>query len=206
MFRMDSEKIKILRGRISISLNIALQLLKKNNGDIELCEQEFHNDNIQTICIKTECDYKIAKDNYKICNYDLTKAVKRINQKQIIITTGKTRDSKIGFVLWPQNEEGEFYKTAKRNDAFIPTEDFDIILKEFQSVFPLRNPSNDIIDDAFDPVGHNFFDNKTCRQILEKINRIHSDDKSVQNFLEEVKNWLNDKLAYADYIVIYGNL
>lgn len=203
---MDNEKIKILRSRIAVPLNVAIELLKKNNNDVLLCEQEFHDINIQTISQKAECDYKTANESYALCNYDVVKAIERINQKQVIIATGYTTDSKIGFVLWPENAVGEFYKTTKRNDVFIHTEDFDIILKEFQSVFPLKNPWNNDIEDEFDPVGNNFFDNKTCRIIIEKISHIKNDDEKVQFFLKEVTNWLNDKLTYADYIVVYGNL
>lgn len=203
---MNNENVKLLREKIPVPLNIALELLKKNNYDIELCEKEFHDDNIQKICDRAECDYETAKENYKICNYDIAKAVERINQKQVIISTGKTTDSKIGFILWPENAAGEAYKTEKRNDAFIPAEDFDIILKEFQSVFPLRNPWNDLVEDEFDIMGSNFFDNKTCREIVEKINQIKNEDEKVQTFLKEFLIWLNDKLVYADYIVVYGNL
>lgn len=203
---MDNEKIKLLRNKIGIPLNVAVELLKNNNNDVLLCEKEFHNNNIQTISQKTECDYESAKESYALCNYDIAKAIERINQKQVIITAGNKVNSKIGFVLWPENAAGEFYKTAKRNDAFIHTEDFDIILKEFQSVFPLKNPWNNDIEDKFDPVGNNFFDNKTCRNIVEKISHIKTDDQKVQVFLQEITNWLNDKLTYADYIVVYGNL
>lgn len=203
---MNNEKIKILREKIAVPLNVALELLKKNKYDIELCEQEFHDNNILTICEKTECDYEMAQKNYLVCNCDITKAIERINQKLVIIATGKLTSSKIGFVLWPENEEGEFYKTDKRNDAFIYADDFDVILKEFQSVFPLKNPWNNIVEDAFDPVGHNFFDNKTIRLIVEKIILIENDDEKEKAFLTEVVNWLNEKLAYAAYIVVYGNL
>ncbi|MDA6072795.1 hypothetical protein NJT12_24540 [Flavobacterium sp. AC] len=137
---MNDEKLKILRSRISIPLSIAVQLLKKNDGDVLLCEKEFHDTNIKEICLKTECNYEIAKENYGICKCDIIKTIERINQKSIIISTGKTASSKIGFILWPANGEREFYKTDKRNDAFVSAEDFDLILKEFQSVFPLRNP------------------------------------------------------------------
>jgi hypothetical protein len=203
---MDNEKIKILRSKIAVPLNVAAQLLKKNNNDVLLCEQEFHSINIQTISQKAECDYETANESYSLCNYDIVKAIERINQKQLIITTGNTADFKIGFVLWPENAAGEFYKTAKRNDVFIPTEDFDIILKEFQSAFPLKNPWNNDIEDKFDPVGNNFLDNTTCRIIVEKISQIKNDDEKVQFFLKEITNWLDDKLKYADYIVVYGNL
>lgn len=43
---MNSERVKILRSKIDIPLNMAIQLLKKNNGDIVLSEQDFHKENI----------------------------------------------------------------------------------------------------------------------------------------------------------------
>jgi hypothetical protein len=203
---MNNEKIKILREKIPVPLNMALELLKKNNYDIESCEQEFHDNNIITICDKAECDYEVAKDNYEICNYDIIKAVERINQKQVIIATGNATYSKIGFILWPENANGEFYKTDKRNDIFIQTEDFDIVLEKFQSDFPLKNSLNNTIENEFDVLGHNFFDNKTIRDIVEKISLIETDDQNMKDFLAEIIIWLNDKLTYADYIVVCGNL
>ncbi|MCD0470162.1 hypothetical protein [Flavobacterium sp. JAS] len=203
---MDNEKIKILRNKFSIPLDAAIRLLKKNNGDVLLCEKEFHDNNIEQICKKTESDYEAAKENYEICNYDIRKAIERINQKQVIITTGNNPNTKIGFILWPENAAGEFYKTDKRNDVFISAEDFDVVLKDFKSVFSLLDVSNDFEQESFDVLGNNFFDNKTCRQIVEQISQIESNDKQVQNFLTELINWLNDKLTYADYIVVYGNL
>lgn len=203
---MDNEKIKILRNKISIPLNMAFELLKKNDGDILLCEKEFHDNNIQVICEKTECDYDTAKKNYAICNYDIVKTIDRINQKQVIISTGKSTNSKIGFILWPKNEAVKFYKTDKRNDVFISTEDFEIVLKHFESVFPMRDILGIVEQESFDIRGHNFFDNTICRNIIEEIRYIESDDVKVKLFLEELITWLNDKLIYADYIVVYGNL
>lgn len=203
---MDNEKIKILRNRISIPLNIAVRLLKENNGDVLLCEKEFHDSNIGEICLKAECDYDTAKDNYGICNYDIAKAVERINDKQVIIKTGRVADSKIGFILWPENVDGEFYKTTKRNDVFVQTEDFDIVLEVFKSVYPMQNPRNSLVEDEFDVLGTNFFDNKTCRLIVERISLMQNEDNRAQSFVVELTNWLNDKLTYADYIVVYGNL
>ncbi|WP_427875455.1 hypothetical protein [Flavobacterium sp. MMS24-S5] len=48
------ESVKILRSKISIPLVKAIQLLKKNNNDVALSEQDFHNENIREICEKTE--------------------------------------------------------------------------------------------------------------------------------------------------------
>ncbi|WP_160136053.1 hypothetical protein [Chryseobacterium sp. c4a] len=205
---MDNEKIKLLRNKITIPLSVAIQLLKKNNGNINASEQEFHNNNIREISISTECDPDTARENYEICLFDITKAIERINSRPIIITT---RDSlsprnEIGFILWPENKEGEYYKTVKRNDAFIPTADFDYVINEFKSVFPLTNPWNGYIENAFDACGHNFFDRNTCRIIINRINQVRTDELKVAQFKNELIEWLNDKLVYAEYIVVYGNL
>lgn len=203
---MNIENIKILRNKISVPLDKALQLLKRNNDDIVLAEQDFHNQNIIEICKMTDCDEKTVRKEYQICDYDLIKTVERINQKPVRIGTGKFLDSKIGFILWPENEIGELYKTAKRNDAFISTDDFDIVIKVFQSVFPIKNSWNNTIENEFDKTGHNFFDNKTCRLIVEKINNLQTADEKETAFLTKLTNWLNNKLGYADCIVVYGNL
>lgn len=202
---MNSENIKILRSKISIPLNKAVELLKKNNGDVALSEQDFHDENIFEISKIADCDQETARKEYQICNYDVIKTVKRINDKPVKIGTGKFPDS-IGFILWPENAEGEFYKTEKRNDVFIQTEDFDIVLEKFQSVFPLKNPWNNTVEDKFDVLGNNFFDKKTSKHIVEKISLIETDDQNAKDFLLEIITWLNDKLTYADYIVVYGNL
>jgi len=203
---MNIENVKLLRSKISISLSEAVQILRMNNDDVVLSEEAFHNQNIVEISTKTECEVEMARKEYQICNYDVTKAIERINQKPVVISTGNNADSKIGFILWPENAEGEFYKTEKRNDVFISSEDFEIISKAFQSVFPIKNPWNGIVEDEFDKTGHNFFDNKTSRLIVERISSIEPNNEKEKIFLFESIKWLNDKLAYADYITVYGNL
>lgn len=206
--RMDREKIRILRNTIAIPLDIAIQLLEKNNGDIDASKQEFHNDNIREISMVAECDLDMARENYNICKYDKTKAIERINARSVIITTREnpTPRNEIGFILWPEDKNGENYKTTKRNDAFIPTTDFDYVINEFKAVFPLENPWNKYIEDRFDICGHNYFDKKTCETIIEKIKQTKTDDAKITKFKNDLIEWLNDKLVYADYITVYGNL
>ena len=205
---MDSEKIKILRNKIAIPLDIAIRLLKDNNGNIEDSEQEFHNNNIKEISVLAECDFETARESYIFCKFDKTKAIEKINSKQIIITTREnpTPRNEIGFILWPENKDGENYKTKKRNDAFIPTADFDYVINAFRSVFPLVNPWNKIIEEQFDVCGHNYFDKNTCRIIIKKIEQTKTNELKVTKFKNELIEWLNDKLIYADYIAVYGNL
>ncbi|MCS4303297.1 hypothetical protein [Chryseobacterium sp. BIGb0232] len=205
---MDSEKIKILRNKITIPLDVTIQLLKKNNGDIDISEQEFHNNNIREISISAECDPDTARENYELCQYDITKAIERINSRQIIITTrdAPSPRNEIGYILWPEDQDGECYKTTKRNDAFIPTTDFDYVIDEFKSVFPLENPWNKEMEVSFDICGHNYFDKTTCKIIIDRIMQTKTDELKVAKFKNELIEWLDDKLEYAEYIVVYGNL
>ncbi|MCL9806556.1 hypothetical protein NAT51_13555 [Flavobacterium amniphilum] len=205
---MDNEQIKILRSKIAVPLDIALTLLKKNNGDIQACEQEFHHNNIHEISVAAECDFETAKESYTLCKHDKTKTIEKINSKQVIITTGEnpTSRNEPGFILWPEDKNGTPYKTVKRNDAFIPASDFDYIIKAFQSVFPLHDSWNNTIEEHFDVCGDNYFDKEICSVILKKMSQLEINDPEVIKFIKEVTNWFNDKLNYADYIVVSGNL
>jgi hypothetical protein len=188
-------------------LEIAINLLKKNNGNILACEQEFHNDNIKEICITAECNKETARESYNSCNYNKTKAIEKINLKQVIITTRESskRRNEIGYIIWPENKDGENYKTKKRNDAFIPSDDFEFKINEFKSVYPIKNPWKSI-EKSFDVCGHNYFNKVTCKFIINKISERNNDEVKIKKFKDEIINWLNDKLDYADYIVVYGNL
>ena len=206
---MKKEKIKELRKIISIPLKKAIELLRKNNGDILASEVEFHNHNIKNISQITECDEEIVKKEYEICKYDVKKTIDRINAREVIITTriDRIRCNEIGFELWPMNAEGEEYKTVKRNDIFIPTADFDYIIEVFKSVFPQKDPITKNIQNYLYPCGFNHFDKSTCKLILEKIDQIGFNNKpEIEHFIKEVKEWFEDKLKYADIIAVYGNL
>ena len=67
-----------LRKKIPISMTNAIALLKKNNGNIEITEQEFKDKSIENICLKTDVDQKTAKYHYKACNYDIAKTITSI--------------------------------------------------------------------------------------------------------------------------------
>lgn len=205
---MDFENIKILRNRLSIPLTTAIELLKKHHGDVQMCEQGFHDENIRKIKEATDCDENTAAKSYKAFNFDITKAINDIHARPVFISTKQnlTSEDKIGFVLWPETSNGKAYKSVKRTDVFIPAGDFDYIIEAFTSVFPLQHPRHNRIEDSFDIYGHNVFDNKTGKLILRKMNDIQNNDPKIHLFLKEVKQWLKDKLEYADIIVVFGTL
>lgn len=61
---MHHEKLKSLRAKINISLTEALSLLKQNNDDIEQSLVQFHQNNLNKICLATGCDEKLAQAYY----------------------------------------------------------------------------------------------------------------------------------------------
>ena len=83
---MDKEKLKSLRIKIPISLKEAIDLLKKNNGDIEACEKEFHENEIETISRETGCEVEKARKIYAKFNFNTEKAIDAINQEQRILS------------------------------------------------------------------------------------------------------------------------
>ena len=141
-----------------------------------------------------------------MCKYDVEKTIKRINEKEIVFTRQKNRISKIGFVLWSENEKGEPFDTKARSNVFIPTNDFDLVLEVFKGVFPLENVKEQTIDEAFYSRGLNRFDKKTSEEIISELNKIPSEDEEVQQFLNQLINWFKEQLEFADYISVYGNL
>ncbi|MDR2238569.1 MAG: hypothetical protein LBE92_20765 [Chryseobacterium sp.] len=205
---MDAEKINLLRKRISIPLTVAIKLLKKHKGDISACEKEFHHDNVMEISAVADCDQETALKYYSLCAHDQLKAIKKINGLPVIITTREnpTPRNEVGFILWPEKADGECYTTVKRNDAFVPTADFEWVINEFKAVFPVEYPEIHYTEERFDPCGHNYFDNAASRLIVERISHSDPGDAAVEKFKKELTDWMDARLEYADYLVVYGNL
>ncbi len=101
-----------------------------------------------------------------------------------------------GFILWFEDEHGEEYKVEKRNDVFIPTEDFDFVKNVFEGNH----------QGSFDIRGNNYFNRAECELIVEAINRMKADDENQNKFLCGLSEWINGNLKFAETLVVYGNL
>ncbi|WP_298508080.1 hypothetical protein [uncultured Kordia sp.] len=202
---VEIQKIKELRDRLSIPLNAAIEFINEYNGDIALCEQEFHRNNINTICRLAECDEETAEKYYRICKFSIEKAIKKINEKLFFLTATPNQPiHKIGFILWAENDSLDKYRTNDKS-LFIQAKDFDYIIDVFKSVYPIKDNRGEI-EHSFDILSNNYFDNKTGRIIVDRMSKIKTKDEGVELFLRNVIKWFKSKLRYADYIVIYGNL
>ena len=124
--KVEFSKIKELRERLSIPIALARELINDNHGDLKACEQEFHNNNINTICRLAECDEARAQKYYKICEFDIEKSVNKIHEQLFYLTvTPEGRIDKIGFILWAENKSLDKYVRSRDKSLFIQTSDFE---------------------------------------------------------------------------------
>ncbi|SHF59835.1 hypothetical protein SAMN05444344_0712 [Tenacibaculum mesophilum] len=205
--KTEFQKIKELRNRLSIPMDLAKELIINNDGDLLTCEQEFHRNNINSICRLAECNETIAKKYYRICGFDIEKSINKIHEQLFYLTvTPNEPIDKIGFILWAENESLDKYITLRDKSLFIQTKDFEYVIDAFKSVFPLTNSNTRETQNCFNIVSGNFFDNKTSRIIVGRIATIKTKDPNVEMFLRDLIKWFNTQLRYADEIVVYGNL
>lgn len=200
-------KIQILKERLSISMSLAIELINENNGDLLMCEQEFNRNNINTICRLAECNEEVAEKYYKTHNFDVKKSIQKINEQLFYLTTTPEESiGGVGFSLWAENKSLDKYLRSRDKTLFIQTKDFEYVLDVFQSVFPMTDLDSGFTQESFDIVGMNYFDNKTCRIIVEKLAKIKTKDVNVELFLRDLIKWFHIHLRYAEEIIIYGNL
>lgn len=204
---MDSEKVKLLRSKLSIPLTSAIKLLEENENDVELSAQKFHRNNLNTVCRLADCSEQIAEKYYSICKNDVDKTIKKIHEQLFYLTASPNEPiAKIGYILWAENESLNEYATSRDRSLFIQTKDFEYLIAIISAAYPLYDQVTNRMEVRFSTTSHNRFDNQTMRKIVEKIARIETNDPNVESFLRELIKWLNTKLRYAHQLVIYGNL
>lgn len=131
-----------------------------------------------------------------------------IQKKRKIISTENDLiyKNKIGLLLWTEDENGDEIPNAEEEYIFIPTEDFDFVINDFKSVFPLINPWTEMVENHFDACGNNYFNQENMKIIIQKLKSQLFESDKVENFKIELLNWLEEKSVAAPYIVVYGNL
>ncbi|VXA56489.1 conserved hypothetical protein [Acinetobacter proteolyticus] len=203
--KMDREKIEQIRKELSISLTYAIKLLKENQNDVSASIINFHKDNIEKVIQATKCEISVAQDSYQCCNFDVDKAVKKIQSQVMVLTTRENQQkikNEIGFILWA---ESEGHKTSS-NDIFIPVHDFDYVLDVFKIACSVDQLDKSLSKTSFDVCGYNYLDHHTCTVIFNEMLKIPTNNLAIEKFLKALISWWHDQLNNAEYIVVYGNL
>ena len=201
------KEIQTLKTELALPLQKAKTLLGQTAGDIPAAIALYHQENIATIMVETECERWEAESVYERFNYNVEKAVKHIFSTSLTISVEDKRDT---------NERGMGYlisaldvnlNVVSKRSIFIPIEDFDqYLLEDFKSVFPLYQPQWNKIEPHFNCTTSNVFDPTTCRKIIAQLRQHSFDDEKVKIFIQKVIADIEEKLPTCAYVEVYGNI
>lgn len=196
-------QIQILKAKINCSTKDALALLKNSNNDIEKAIDLYHQQNIQAIIEKTNCDDDLAYKYYQFFQNNQQKAIQKIQELQChdvfihkIITTrdDKRRYREAGFEIYIKSELRD-WRSHLEDYVFIPAEDAWLI-----------NPVFAKHCDDFDPYFTNHINHQIILAVIDELSLLKDDDKTVMAFYQEVIDWLKQKSKPDNIIEIYGNI
>lgn len=196
-------QIQTLKTKIDCSTKDALALLKNSNNDIEKAIDLYHQQNIQAIIEKTNCDDDLAHKYYQFFQHNPQKAIEKIQELQYhdvfihkIITTrdDKRRYREAGFEIYIKSELRD-WRSHLEDYVFIPAEDAWLI-----------NPVFAKHCDDFDPYFTNHINHQIILAVIDELSLLKDDDKTVMAFYQEVIDWLKQKSKPDNIIEIYGNI
>jgi len=84
--------------------------------------------------------------------------------------------------------------------------DYAMLLPCFMRVFPLINPANGEVQDAFDLCISNWIGREDWHRIIECMKSNVPSQENEVIFFNQLLNWLEAQLSWADMIVVDGNL
>lgn len=73
-------QIKELRKLVPVPISEALQMLKKYDGNVQLCADKFKESAISKICTETGCELLMALEYYEREKYDLNRTISMIKE------------------------------------------------------------------------------------------------------------------------------
>lgn len=197
-------QIQTLKAKINCSTKDALALLKNSNNDIEQAITLYHQQNIQAIIEKTNCDDELANKYYQFFQHNPQKAIKKIQELQYhdvfihkIITTrdDKRRYREAGFEIYIKSKDENHWYNNAEDHIFIPVKDVWLIEPIFAKYC-----------DNFDYTFYNEYNHKAILGIIDELSLLKDDDKTVMAFYQEVIDWLKQKSKPDNIIEIYGNI
>ena len=108
----------------------------------------------------------------------------------------------------PRDWKWEDWHSCEESLMVFATDYENLLLRYLKPVFPVIGPTSGEIQESIDLCSFNFIGKDVWENIIKNIK---SDLASVsnnneKNFYEEFVNWIEEQLAWADIIVVDGNL
>lgn len=200
------EQIQTLRQSLSISLNRASDLLKQAHGDTLSAQTLYHDEQIAHIAHMCQCDINLAREQYERYQHNAEKAIAEINSRPLFFSIDNRPFPKRCVAFFISAMDEDFEPFANEKILMVSMEDFACMADEFETAFPLYQPLFDEVQQGLDYTSRNIFDNDTCKNIIARLRLKTYDDPKTQAFVNQVLAWFDEKLSYAPYIELDGNL
>ena len=201
------KEIQTLKTELALPLQKAKTLLEQTAGNIPAAIALYHQENIATIMVETECERWEAESVYERFNYNVEKAVKHIFSTSLTISVEDKRDTNergMGYLISALDTD---LNNVSKRSTFIPIEDFDEYLSsDFKAVFPLYQPQWNKIEPHFNCTTSNVFDPTTCRKIIAQLRQRTFTDEKIKIFIQKIIADVEEKLPTCAYVEVYGNI
>lgn len=202
---MNIQFAKELKEKLGIGLSEAMALVKDCGEDFERCQKAVYDNQIAQIMTQTECSQEEAEACFKrFANVE--KAVNFLKNKVFVFSVeGLAYDEPYGFKLYAIDENEDILQ-GKYAYIYVPFSHFErYLLDSFQVVFPIENYYDDE-NNRFDVMGDNFFGKKEVQTIINLLKTKTFHNKNERLFVQKLIDWLSEKIAFADEVVVYGTL
>lgn len=200
------EFIKTLRTTLNIPFNTAIELTKNCGTDLALCQKYYHQSQLDKIIQATDCDNETASNYYQKYQGDIDKVIKNIKQivRHLRIDDSIKPIHPSGFIL--DGRKSDFNKIGDGTCIFIYNDDFDCVVENFQSIFPIKEKAGFDNFHRFDYCGVQIFDKDEANQIIDNIQNQSFKNIKEQQFSQKLIEWINNTLNKDDYLWVEGTL
>ncbi|WP_066803524.1 hypothetical protein [Moraxella oblonga] len=198
--------IKTLRATLNIPLKTAIELTKHCGTDLMLCQQYYHQINLDKIIEATHCDNETAKKYYQKYQGNTQKAIKDIKQTVCHLRVDENIKSShpSGFIL--RGLTSNFDKIDDNVCIFIYNDDFDCVVESFKAIFPIKVKGGFDDIERFDYCGVHIFDKEEVSQIINNIQNQSFNNIKEQQFAQKLIEWTKETLNKGDYLWLEGTL
>lgn len=197
---MHLDFIKTLKTTLNIPLKTAIELTNVCGTDLMLCQQYYHQINLDKIIEATHCDNETAKKYYQKYQGNTQKAINAI--KQIVYCLKIDENMKpsypSGFIL--RGLTNNFDEIDGSIRIFIYNDDFDCVVESFKAIFPIKIKGNFDDVEQFDYCGVQIFDKEEVSQIINNIQNQSFDNIKEQQFAQKLIEWIKEILNKGDYL------
>lgn len=113
-----------------------------------------------------------------------------------------------------RNEPGYFLGTHRPGEDFYTCEellfvsyvDMELLMPIVEKQYPLTDPQTGEVYTAFDHCWDNVIAASVWKEILDEMDQFPPENEAHHVFIQQLTEWIRERLQVADYIVMEGTL